>query len=219
MHPYPKIQTVFLRDPGTNHKTLLWGHWAKPEFEYLQHNQWILTEKVDGTNIRVLWDGSTITLKSREDGVVPPFLAQVIMSQLASVDFRAVFDYEIKPDVPICLYGEGYGGIEGGKSIQKGGWMYGKPGFILFDIWVNGYWLEWDNVEEIGAKLGIPVVDVIQPSRDLWTAIEWGKTGFFSVLGNRNAEGLVMRPLVNLFNHQGERVITKIKSKDFRSDK
>jgi len=57
MQQYHKIQTVYLRDPETRYKALLDGQLAKPEFDYLQHNQWEFTEKVDGTNIRVEWDG------------------------------------------------------------------------------------------------------------------------------------------------------------------
>ena len=36
-----------------------------------------------------------------------------------------------------------------------------------------------------------------------------------SIIGDRQAEGLVMRPKADLFDRQGERIITKIKCKDF----
>ena len=54
---YHKIQTVYKRDPVTKYKTLLEGEYSLPEFEYLADNEWVWTEKVDGTNIRVMWDG------------------------------------------------------------------------------------------------------------------------------------------------------------------
>jgi hypothetical protein len=54
MKEYHKIQTVFKRDPSNNYKTLLEGEFAIPEFGYLQDNEWVFTEKVDGTNIRVM---------------------------------------------------------------------------------------------------------------------------------------------------------------------
>ena len=58
MKEYHKIQTVYLRDPETKYKTLLVGQYAKPEFAYLANNEWVFTEKVDGTNIRIgLVDG------------------------------------------------------------------------------------------------------------------------------------------------------------------
>ena len=54
MNEYHKIQTVFKRDMQKNGKTLLEGHWTLPEFEYLSVNIWSWSEKVDGTNIRVM---------------------------------------------------------------------------------------------------------------------------------------------------------------------
>ena len=59
MTPYGKIQTVFKRDPETKFRTLLDGQFSLPEFEYLRSNTWTWTEKVDGTNIRIQWNGNT----------------------------------------------------------------------------------------------------------------------------------------------------------------
>ena len=39
MDPYPKIHTVFKRDPATKHKTLLEGEYSLPEFAYLAGNE------------------------------------------------------------------------------------------------------------------------------------------------------------------------------------
>ena len=47
MNQYHKIQTVFKRDPQANYKTLLFGQYSLPEFEYLAMNEWSFTEKVD----------------------------------------------------------------------------------------------------------------------------------------------------------------------------
>jgi len=56
MVEYHKIQTIFKRNPETNFKTLLEGEYSLPEFESLKNNEWVWTEKVDGTNIRIMWD-------------------------------------------------------------------------------------------------------------------------------------------------------------------
>jgi len=53
MSEYPKIQSIFKRDELT-HKFL--SEFSLPEFEYLQLNIWEFTEKIDGTNIRIIWD-------------------------------------------------------------------------------------------------------------------------------------------------------------------
>ena len=52
MKEYAKIQSVYKRDEKT-HK-FIEGNWSLPEFEYLKDNIWVWTEKVDGTNIRVM---------------------------------------------------------------------------------------------------------------------------------------------------------------------
>lgn len=67
MTEYHKIQSVYMRDPDNKFKTFIEGNWSIPEFEYLQDNQWVFTEKVDGTNIRVIFDGDNIYYGGRTD--------------------------------------------------------------------------------------------------------------------------------------------------------
>jgi len=67
MKEYHKIQTLFKRDPDNNFKTLIDGDYAIPEFDFLQSTLWIFTEKVDGTNIRVHWDGVDIRYGGRTE--------------------------------------------------------------------------------------------------------------------------------------------------------
>ena len=55
MKEYHKIYTIFKRNPKTKYKTLLEGKYSLPEFEYLKDCIWVFTEKIDGTNIRVIW--------------------------------------------------------------------------------------------------------------------------------------------------------------------
>ena len=53
MKEYHKIQSVFKRDIANG--KIIEGKYSLPEFEYLKDNQWVFTEKVDGTNIRIIW--------------------------------------------------------------------------------------------------------------------------------------------------------------------
>ncbi len=206
MKEYHKIQTVFLRDPATNHKTLLDGQFAKPEFDYLKNNTWIFTEKVDGTNIRVQWDGQNIAFAGKTDTAdTPKFLLKTLDTLFCAEAFAKL----ALP--PLCLYGEGYG-----AKIQKGGGNYIPDGvsFILFDVQVGGMWLERHNVEDIAEKLDISVVPLVGKGT-LSDGIDLVRNGFDSRLRHTPPEGLVMRPEVELMNRRGERVITKIKIKDF----
>jgi hypothetical protein len=145
----------------------------------------------------------------------------------------------------ITLYGEGYGPkIQGGgKYVQADiEWNrkldpvnpYRKPEhkFVLFDVKIGDFWLSRDNVNDIAEKLGIESVPVIGTG-SLWNAIEsvkstpkntgdrivrsaYIKGGLKSEWGDFEAEGIVARPTVPLFNRRGERIITKIKGKDFK---
>ena len=62
MIEYPKIDGPFVRDPKG--KVIL-GQWRLPEFEYLKDNLWAWTEKIDGTNIRIGWDGEKVEFGGR----------------------------------------------------------------------------------------------------------------------------------------------------------
>ena len=57
MPTYPKIQSIYKRDPDNQYKTFT-TEYATPEIGYLADCEWEFTEKVDGTNIRIGWDGA-----------------------------------------------------------------------------------------------------------------------------------------------------------------
>lgn len=209
MKEYPKIQTVFLRDPGTNFKTLLEGVFALPEFEYLSGNGWVFTEKVDGTNIRIIFDGTRITFGGKtDDAQIPSFL----VSRLQEVFLPQIETFRVKFAEGVCLYGEGYG-----AKIQKVGANYRlDQDFVLFDVKVGDWWLERSSVEEVAGELKIDTVPIIGRGT-LYDMVELVKGGFNSVWGDFKAEGIVARPLVELKSRRGDRIITKLKHRDFGS--
>lgn len=205
---YPKIQTVWLRDPANRHRTLLDHDWVRPEFQLLAGLDWLWTEKIDGTNIRVEWTPpGTVRFAGRTDRAsIPPFLLDHLQAVFTPSTLAPVF-----PEGPVCLYGEGFG-----ARIQKHGSDYLPHGvaFILFDTLCGGFWLERENIEDVAVQLGIPFVPVIEQG-SLECAIEHVRNGFPSCFGHADAEGLVLRPPVDLWNRHGQRVITKVKRKDF----
>jgi len=207
MNEYHKIQSVFKRDELT-HK-FIEGKWSLPEFEYLQNNQWIFTEKVDGTNIRVYWDGLTDELRfgGRTDNSQMSVNLMEKLQSIFTVDRLKSF----YPDLTMTLYGEGYG-----AKIQKGGGNYNPNGidFVLFDILINENWLERENVEDISSKLNLRCVPIIGEGT-LHKAIEMTKNGYNSKWGEFTAEGIVARPSTELRTRRGHRIITKVKCKDW----
>ena len=207
MKEYPKIQTVFKRDPTTNMKTLLFGEYSMSEFFYLADNQWVFTEKVDGTNIRVMIADGRITFGGKTDAAqIPASLVERLNERFLPQTERLL---EMFPDGG-CLYGEGYG-----ARIQKGGGNYrADQDFVLFDAMVGPWWLMRDSLLDIGSKLSIDVVPMVDCGT-LPEMVEKASSGFNSAWGSFPAEGIVARPLLGLCTRSGQRIITKIKYKDF----
>ena len=208
MKEYHKIQTVFKRDPDNKFKTLLFGQYAVPEFEYLEANQWRWTEKIDGTNIRVqLTKEDGLYFKGKTDRAqIPPFLLDKLNSIF--LPKKEILDNTF--DDGVCLYGEGYG-----AKIQKGGGNYRQDqGFVLFDVKIGDWWLQRKDVMDIAEKLDIDIVPIIGFGT-LQEMIEDAREGFKSQWGDFIAEGIVATPLVELKARNDQRVITKIKYKDF----
>ena len=208
MNEYHKIQTVFKRDMETrNGKTLLEGQWTLPEFEYLADNTWVFTEKVDGTNIRIMFRDGAITFGGKTDS------AQIPAQLVARLNERFLPMAEKLSEVfgcDACLYGEGYG-----AKIQKVGGNYRQDqDFVLFDVRVGEWWLQRKDVEDIASKLGIDIVPIIGEGT-IYDAIEQAKRGIKSTWGDFQAEGIVARPKVELKTRNGQRIITKIKCRDF----
>lgn len=112
------------------------------------------------------------------------------------------------------LFGEGYG-----PGIQKCGGLYrADKAFILFDVLVGKWWLDWESVNDVARKLGIETVPYLG-LKTLDQIVEMVRTPFASQLGTAMAEGIVARPIETLFNKRMERIIIKLKTKDFTAGK
>lgn len=211
MKEYHKIQTVYKRNPETKNKNLLEGEYSYPEFEYLKDNIWVFTEKVDGTNIRVMFDGKDIVFGGKTDNAqIPTFLNKKLQDKFLTIEKRLLFESQFSKESKVCFYGEGYG-----DRIQGIGGNYRKDqDFILFDIKIDNYWLKREDLESIAEIFGIDIVPIIGKGT-IKDMIEMTKKGFNSIWGNFIAEGIVARPEIELMTRNGQRIITKIKHKDF----
>lgn len=207
---YHKIQSIYKRDEQT-HKFII-GEFSLPEFEYLQHNTWIWDEKIDGTNIRVMWEPKMVFQKTCFVSFGGKTDTAQIPAKLVNVLKKTFTDEQLTEEYPttsMCLYGEGYG-----AGIQKGGKYRPDPSFVLFDVKIDQWWLRRADVEDVASKLGLEVAPVVGKGT-LHEAVEYTKQGFKSQWGDFTAEGLVLRPEVPLFTRSGERIVTKVKHKDF----
>ncbi|HKT90133.1 MAG TPA: RNA ligase family protein [Candidatus Sulfotelmatobacter sp.] len=208
---YHKIDTLFERDKETfvvdpdRLKSTVLG----------TINLWDVTEKIDGTNIRVmLSETGEVSFGGRSNTAqIPGDLLQHLHRTFTQEKMTTLWIDGTQTQV--VLYGEGYG-----PGIQKGGGLYrSDKSFILFDVLVGGkWWLEREAVSDVAAKLGIEAVPYLG-RMTLEEIVERVRTPFESMIGKATAEGVVARPIETLFDRRGERVIIKLKTRDFSPGK
>jgi len=217
MIEYPHIDSVFKRD---GRGKFIIGEYSQPEFEYLKDLPWSWTEKIDGTNIRVMY--------TLEEGNASGIRKVIFGGKTSKAQLNAKFVTILEETFPlelmqeefgetdVCLYGEGFG-----KGIQKVGELYSSTQkFILFDIRVGRWWLKRDSVEEIAARLNIPVVPKLETGNISLEYMVRDVAAFtdnppHSNIGTATIEGWVGIPAVPLLSRSGQRVITKVKYRDF----
>ena len=220
---YHKIETLYERD--------LTGavHWSEKTYKlnpelilknpiYGVIKTWHWTEKIDGTNVRCIWNHAEqkVSFAGRTDKAqIHADLVRWLYRNVSNIELRQTF-----PDVDVIIYGEGYG-----AGIQKGGGDYSPTKkLVVFDILVvdsknscfGGWWLNWENTCDVARKLSLETVPYLGEMR-LEKAVELVRTGFPSQLnhGKARAEGIVGRTFEALFDKKGHRLITKLKTKDF----
>lgn len=234
---YQKINTLFKRDENN---LIIPTEFCQPEFEYLKDLKWECTEKIDGTNMRVIitpvynqkylgnefvdaFTGFEIEFKGKTDEAIIPKHLLARMQEIFTQGkvYEAFAEHYIlnggnfeKNLNPIILYGEGYG-----VKIQKGGnYISNGVDFILFDVKIGDFWLLRNSCEDIARSLNINIVPLVG-MMTIPEAIEYVKKGFVSNISeNRSylAEGLVLKTPMGLMDRRGNRLIAKIKYKDFR---
>lgn len=209
-NPYPKIETLYKRNQETFKAT---NEIRCPEFGNIK--KWLITEKIDGRNQRILYDAleDTLEFKGRTNKAdMPPFLLEKLVQIFPIEKIKKQF----KDVQQVCLYGESYGPRinSGGNYRPKGAGV----SFRLIDIKIGHWWLEWDSIVDIAKSLDIRTVPKYG-IMGIKQAIDY--IGNFSLVAQQEkevdviAEGIVARshPLV-LFRN-GNPVVWKLKVKDF----
>lgn len=213
MHKYRSIESVFVRDKRTN--KLNFDIIRNPAFKLVK--AWLVQEKVDGMNIRVIITQEGIEIKGRTDRAEIP---QDLEAHIRSViDEEAILALRAKiPDkeeYTITLYGEGYG-----DNIQKGKNYREDKAFICFDIlYGETGWLNPAEVEFYCGKASIPCVpivgtiDTIPRTREDLTNIM--PNSFVSNKTGIMVEGIVARPREIMYDVNLERIMWKLCFRDF----
>jgi hypothetical protein len=170
-------------------------------------------EKCHGTSANVSWDGEKITVFSGGENYVN-FCALFDLDAL-----KAKFEAE-HAGMHVKIHGEAYGGKQQGMSAT-----YGKAlKFVVFDVKIGETWLNVPNAEQVAIRLGFEFV----PYEEIDVTVEAlnAERDKPSVLAVRNGilepkkrEGIVVRPLHEVYDNRGERIISKHKNEDFQERK
>lgn len=214
---YPSIETLFKLDPIT-HK-IIKDEYRNDIFSLIA--QWEWTEKIDGTNIRVEYKGhedialATMTIGGRTAKSEVPIGVINYINRILTVEKL----HKVFAEKDVLIFGEGYG-----EKIQNGGDYIPasdpeRQKFIVFDIVVaERYWLKRQDVKEICDGLGLDIVPLISLYIGIDDALLFVRKGFKSYLGDRikEAEGLVGRTSIPLFDAKHRRVTCKLRTEDFR---
>lgn len=222
---YAKIDTINARDIYGN-KRLMEGTFRDPAIEYMKDVKFKVQEKADGTNVSIHWDGHHVSINGRTASAqLPKELLTMLEACFMDEQTEQVFEQLFPPktyDVPggpttvlteATIYGEGIG-----PKIQKVGKLYGDQyRFLVFDIKVGNTYLEHSNpfYAQIIKAFGVEEVPTL-PDMTPVEAIEFVKSNPKSwINSNAPMEGVVLRPKVRLYGPNGDRLIVKVKAKDY----
>ena len=177
--------------------------------EYLKNNKWQFTEKIDGTNIRVYWDGHKVSFHGRTDKAqIPADLVNRLNELFGGEINEQLFEQKFG-ETEVTLVGEGYG-----EKIQNGGVYRKGQDFILFDVMIAGNWQSRESVEDIARTFNLDIVPIVLDGT-IQEAVDYVKAKPKSKFGTADSEGVVGRPIVEMQDRTGHRIIVKIKVKDF----
>ena len=217
---YSKIETAEARK--TDGTREIWeGVYRNSTIAYLQEEEFVFHEKIDGTNMSAFWDGHRVWINDRTGlNKLPPAVNECMERIFCTNEAEEIFE-QLFGETQATIYGECYGDkIQAvGKLYVQGTENEGKTDFIVFDVKVGSrYLLPWSpKFEEIISAFGLKAVPKVMTGK-IREAIDFVKTKPQSKLNPAAPmEGLVGRPMVNLYGDEG-RVIVKIKVRDYVRD-
>lgn len=211
---FPKIQSPYKR----NETGVFIPEFSLQIFSYLLDNIWLIYEKIDGFNVRVIWDGENVHFNGKSDNTAFTVNQLSYLNSIFKPSLFAQFD-------PCVIYGELVGPKCNGNLYK----LQGQE-FILFDCYrlsnVTAYhqstagWQDTDFLNELCTLFKIrrsPCIAVMtlrHCTKQFYngTLSEDYKTSTMFI--DKPSEGFILRPECELSTSRNERVITKLKFRD-----
>ena len=174
----------------------------------------MIDEKIDGTNVRIFWepaDQFSPNFGGRTDNAQMP---TALLQHLQHTFTREKFQKQFPNAKKVILFGEGYG-----PKIQACGSRYRKDvSFILFDVWIDGWWLEKESVLEVANALDIEhtINQMILTTNEVVEFVKSKPKSYIAEDRTLIMEGVIARsvPLMLFRNHKSP-IMFKLKVRDF----
>jgi len=227
---YGKTENLFKRDPDTHKLTY---EKRLPEFDLVHEFSWIATEKIDGTNVRIIIENGDLgddpfrtELRGRTNKANLPTGLYVYPDQDGLLNLYR--DWDMPKDTILTFYGEAFG-----AGIQKGGSYSSSKHIRVFDLvtsrrrfseemddlGLDHRWAHYGAFCEAAQYAGLSVAPRVFPGFTLAEMIERVRHGFRSPTAQLHgaggdAEGIVCRTDPYIFDSRGNRIMFKLKTKD-----
>jgi len=211
---YQKIPTLYKRDPKTGKVK---EEYSAPLYKYLEGLEWVFTEKIDGTNLRIYWDGYNLKFLGRTDDTNwAEAQIEYLNTTFNHEGFKGLIEEKFGSK-PLVLFGELFGAV-GNCRIMDYGSHYNPNGYGVrfFDVKIAGKYLAYTNARGFITDLGQEFVPEVFRGDLSEGKIQLLKLPSTSV-GKPHliVEGFVAQPLMQIYNEKKERVIVKTRIEDF----
>ena len=111
-------------------KIMLEGVFREQEIEFLKNNLWYCTEKVDGTNIRIVWDGHNMSFQGRTaNAEIPKRLMNALTVMFKGTINEELFERKFRETQAILFWEVYISKIQKGKHF-KVNWKNGRTTYI-----------------------------------------------------------------------------------------
>ena len=179
--------------------------------------KWVWSmEKIHGSSGHVAWNPVTKELTFFLGGAKHEEFLKCFDIPALTAKFAEQF-----PEMPVTVFGEGYGGKMQGMSAT-----YGKQlKFIAFDVRMGEHtWLSVPDAEKVATDLGFEFVFYAKTPTDLESLDRLRDQMSVQAVRNgcgddKKAEGIVLRPPFEVRKNNGARICAKHKRTDFQETK
>lgn len=182
--------------------------YCHPLVALLAQTEWNVRRKLNGQNIRIYWDGNQALWNGKTDD----FSCDTDFTNYMNNTFiEELFEEHFGRDKQVYIFAEKMGPKTQGNELQLD-----EEQVIIYDVCINGYWLDRHAVECVAEYFKVKTCyDYMGPNLLNRT---WMLTDIIRMVATgkiKDWEGIVATPKVECQDREGQRVIVKVKNKDY----